>query len=360
MPATKRRHHASLIRQLMERPQRFEFFQAVRVIDLLLRRGGTTPGQTLERLLRCQNSVSLRFPLSQIEALSADAEVPLDTDAALQAALDRRQLRHFRITPAFMGLLGVNGVLPYCYTDTIAAQIYYDKNEGGRAFFDSFTHRSMTLFYRAWEKAHIEYRLDGNGGDALLPLQLALAGRCRPRRASPPPPAVGAHEGVLADGVLAHYAALIRQRPVSGAAIAGVLNEYFGLPFRLEQFVGSWETLRPEERSYPGGANCLLGKNMMLAPRYWRRDLCVRLWIGPLSRAQFDHFLPGGGGSKALKAMLTLFAVPTIRFEVHLILRAKDIAPVLLDFRSKLGYGAFLADKPSTLDQDKARYSITF
>lgn len=352
MPAQKWRHQPSLIRHLIDRPQQFQFFQAVRVIDLWLRRGATVRGPTLERFLRFRNSVSMRFPPCQIEALTTDAEVPVDTDSTLQAALDRQRLRHIRITPAFMGFLGVSGVLPYYYTESIAAQIHVDKNEGGRAFFDSFLNRSLILFYRAWEKCHIEYRLDGHGEDGFLTLQLALAGRrpCLPRSLEEGNPIP--HE------VAAHYAALIRHRPTSGDMIVGVLNEYFGLPFRLEQFVGAWETLAPAEQSHLGKNK--LGVDAMLGQRYWRRDLVVRLWIGPLTRAQFDEFLPSGSGSKALEAMLALFAVPNIRFEAHLILQAKDIKPAVFDGGSKLGRGCFLMNKPATADKDTARYFMTF
>lgn len=355
MPAPQRRPQSALIRQLIERPQQFQFFQAVRLIDLWLRRSAAASGQTLDRVLRFKNSVSLAFPPSEIEALSVDADADIGSDHALQAALDQGRLRHIHITPAFMGFLGISGVLPYYYTDAIAAQIHYDKNESARAFLDLFSHRAMTLFYRAWEKCHIEYRLDGNGNDGFLPLPLALAG-IRPRQ----PLATGTQDALIADEVVAHYAALIRHRPVCADMLVGVLNDYFGLPFRLEQFVGAWETLRPDERARAGVDHRQLGVNMILGPRYRRSDLCVRLWIGPLSRAQFDHFLPGAGGGKALQALLALFAVPTIRYEVRLILRAADVAPVKLDWQSRLGRGSFVGTRPAAADQDQTRYDIQF
>lgn len=356
MQTKKRRTPASVMRRLLERPQQFQFFQAVRLLDLLLKRHAQAAQVTLEQVVRCKNSVSLRFPPSQIEAMSVEADTPLDTDAALRRALDDGQLRRIHVTPAFMGLLGVGGVLPYCYTDAIAAQVHLDKDESGRAFLDSFTHRSLTLFYRAWEKFHVEYRRDGDGNDGLLPLQLALAG-AGPRlgkRVGLQPPA-----SPIPDEVVAYYAAMLRHRPVSAAVMAGVLNDYFGLPIRLEQFVGAWETLPPRERTCIGKSHCQLGFNINLGPRYWRRDLCVRLWLGPLSRAQFNQFLPDGDGAQALQAMLALFAAPPIRFEVHLILRASDITPIKLDFRSRLGRGVVLGG-PTTRDQDMARYAIQF
>lgn len=350
MPTTKRRHPASLIRQLIDQPQRFQFFQAVRVLDLWLRRDAPRHGRSLDRVLRFRNSVALRFPASQIEALSLDADEPLDSDNALQDALEKGQLRHVRLTPAFMGLLGVKGVLPYDYTATIAAQIHDHKHHAGRAFFDAFSHRSMMLFYRAWEQSRIEYRSDGDGGDGLLPLQLALAGKPRSKPAG----------GAIPDEVAAHYAALLRHRPLPAEAIAGVLKEYFGLPFRLEPFVGAWETLNQDEQSQLGLHRCQLGVNTLLGPDYWRRDLWARLWLGPLARTDFERFLPGASGYRALTAMLALFAMPSMRFEVRLILRHDDIAPARLDGNWRLGCGSFVLEQAPPGDSDTTRYILTF
>lgn len=366
MPTPQRRHQPGLMRQLIEHPQRFQFFQAVRLIKLWLRRGAPAheltgqPGQrapTLERVLRFRNSVSLAFPASQIEALTVEGDAPDSGDGAPQNEDAGQTPRRIHLTPAFMGMLGVHGLLPYDYTETIAAQIRYDKNEGGRAFFDMFSQRSMMLFYRAWENSRVEYRVGADGGDGFLALQLALAGRhpCRPNGAPPK-----AADAIIADEVAARYAALIRHRPLSSDIIAAVLTEYFGLPFRLEGFVGAWETQPPQEQTQLGVLNCQLGVDSLAGPRYWRRDLCARLWIGPLSRADFDRFLPLGSGGKALKAVLALFAVATVRFDVRLVLQAAQIAPAALDGRAPLGHGAFLLSGPAPADRHVSLYHIQF
>lgn len=327
MPTTQRHGTPAVIKRLFQQPQRFEFFQALRVTEQWLRL--RHPQRTLEGMLRFQHSVTLSFPASDIAAW-------------------RLQGGQLRITPAFMGYLGICGVLPYGYTDAIAEQLPSDGS--GRAFFDIFSHRSLTLFYRAWQQGRIEYRLEARGGQALLPLQLALAGAV---------PAGGAQTpaGVAAE-TIAHYAALLRQRPASGAVIGQVLSEYFGVPFRVETLVGGWENI-PEAERCCLGRRLVLGENMILGSRYWRRDL-TRLWIGPLSRADFDRFLPEGDCAIAMKAMLALFMPLGTRVIVHPILRAQDVRPIVLGDKTRLGYGSVLISRPTTDDHTGTRYEFRF
>lgn len=354
------RHPASLIQRLLQQPQQFNFFQSVSIIERWLQRNGQAQG--LEHWVRFTNSVALGFPASAIESLQVDADGPVRTGAELQTALALGQLRRIHITPTFMGFLGVKGVLPYHYTDTVAGLLHANRDAGPRAFLDLFSHRCLTLFYRAWQQCRIEYRTDDRGGDGFLPLQLALAGVApgmhdsaqeRGRRGD-------SNDGAIADEVRARYAALIRHRPVSTTVLTAVLNEHFGLPFSLEQFVGKWETLEPHEQSRLGEAYVTLGEDFMLGSRYLRHDLWVRLRIGPLTRADFDRFMPGTPASKALKAMLALFAVPNLRYEVRLVLRKEEMRTFVLGAGPALGRGAFLLPEPAQADHDCDYYNIIF
>jgi len=359
MPSTQRRAQPGLIDRLFQQPYRFHFFQAVRLIDLWLRRGEAARGETLESVLRCKNSVALSFPPSEIEALDikADAMAPPVTPATPGAPVTGRP-RHIRLTPAFMGFLGVNGVLPYDYTATIAAQIAFDKNEAGRAFFDSFSHRTMVLFYRAWAACRIESGADADGRDRFLDAQLALAGR--QRRAQAGPANAGAPAGGLLDEVVARYAALIRHRPMQADLIAGVLTDYFRVPVRCQPLIGAWARLDAANLFVLGKKNHVLGFGNILGPRYWCRDAAVRIAIGPLTRTDFDRFLADGSAGNALRQMLALFALPAVAFEVQLILRAADVQPVRLATCTRLGHAAVLLTAPLAADHDKTRYLIAF
>ena len=176
MRSAKRGPQPAVIERLCREPWRFEFFQAVRLLETWLRRRGQPGDDLVARHLRFQNSTSLRFPPSQLEAVQPEPRDIQPQAAALAAALEDGSLRHIRITPAFMGLLGGNGVLPAHYTERLAEHQASDKDkdEGPRAFLDTFSNRSLALFYAAWRKYRLaqQYQLDGR--DAFLPGGMAV------------------------------------------------------------------------------------------------------------------------------------------------------------------------------------------
>lgn len=358
MPATKRRFESGVMQRLLDEPYRVEFFQAVRLIELWLRQNGIAHDKTLTDYIRFRNSVSLSFPPSQIEALQAHADTPIVNQAdLLQALLDQR-LQHISITPAFMGFLGGNGALPFHYSDAIAAYEQAEQDEGPRAFLDLLSNRALALFYQAWGKYRLEYKLDAHGKDGFLPLLLALAG-VEPKAA---PRAWPDDEGAVAPETLGFYAAQIRARAVSGRSVAGVLGEYFGVPITLEQFIGGWDIIPPEKLTRLGLSNNRLG-GFVIGKRIWRRDLRVRIRIGPLDTDDYDRFLPGASHSRALKALLGTYAVNALIYEVQLVLHARHVRGMRLTSDpaqrgTRLGYDAFLITMPATRDRDDMIYEL--
>jgi type VI secretion system protein ImpH len=355
MPTTKRAHaHPSVIQRLLDEPYRFQFYQAVRVLETCLLQHGVAREDALAAYLRFDNSVSLAFPASEIEALSLQAEGAIDTDAALSAALSDRTLRHIRITPAFMGLLGINGALPHHYTERIGEQLHNEKNACPRAFLDTYSNRALALSYQAWGKYRQECMLDADGNDGFLPLALALAG-FRPGAAG------GADAGV-GDATLAYYAGALRQRPVSATVMARVLSDYFQVPFELEEFVGCWHELGAENQMRFGGANAVIGR-AIAGTRVWRHDLRARIRIGPLDRAGYERFLPGASAARALRQLLAAFAGAPLRYEVHPILRAAEVQPLRAapgdaPWGRRIGYDTFVCAAPATLDRDDMFYEL--
>lgn len=354
MPATQWSPDLGVIDQLLTEPYRAEFFQAVSVIELWLRQNGVEHGKPLLDYLRFPNRMSLAFPPSQIDALAPEADAPIRNAEALLAALRDQRLRHIHITPAFTGLLGSNGVLPLRYTQRIADHEHDTGDGGPRAFLDLLANRSTSLLYQAWSKHRPECMRDTEGKDSLLPILLALAG-LRPRTQDEREDYAGIDEETAG-----FYAAQFGKRAISGGVIAGVLSEYFAVPFELEQFVGCWRQLAPEHQAQLGVRNTNLGVGMVLGTRVYCRDMRVRVRIGPLDKEAFERFIPGASGMKALNKMLGMFCGAGLTFEVRVVLRKEDVRGMKLSASGgpRLGIDAFLLNQPASSDRDGAVYLL--
>jgi type VI secretion system protein ImpH len=295
-------------------------------------------------VLRFRNSTSHSFPASQLEAIQGEEQ--------------EGKLRYVHITPAFMGLLGCSGVLPAHYNERIAEHEMRNKDEGPRAFLDTFSNRSLSLFYEAWKKYRLHFRYQADGKDSFLPLLLSLAGFGNPALRQR---LAHGNNGTVLDESIGYFAAAIRHRPASSAQLARVLSEYFGQPVAAEQFVGHWYAVPPEQQTILGDATAVLGAGAMAGVRVWQRDLRLRLVIGPLDRASFDAFLPGGLAARALHSMLTLFTGVTLEYEVELVLRAADVREVSLDDGAtigRLGWDAYLVSGTQLDDRRDVRYEL--
>lgn len=357
MLATKRRFEPAVIERLFAQPHRFEYFQAVRMLELWLKKHGAPQEGAVANFLRFQNSTSLAFPASQLESLQPEPRDMAIDARSLGEALKSAQLRYIRITPAFMGFLGNSGTLPAHYTERIAAHALYQKDEGPRAFLDTFSNRALALFYEAWRKYRLELKYQLHGKDEFLPLLLSLAGMHSPslrRRLS------DGGDGVL-DESMAYFATAIRQRPASAVQIARVLSEYFCQSIRVEQFIGAWYDVPAGQQTMLGMTNAVLGGGAMAGERVWQRDLRMRLVVGPLDLEGYESFLPGGKAARALESMVTMFTGLALEYEVQLVLRAEEVQGARLDddrSGGRLGWDSFLVTEAQQQDRSDVRYEI--
>jgi type VI secretion system protein ImpH len=224
-------------------------------------------------------------------------------------------------------------------------------DESWKPFIDLFSNRAVALFYEAWGKYRVEHGLNTRARDDLLPLLSALGG-LRPASFGPE----RSYAAIPAE-VAGYYAGLLRTRPVAAATVERVLRDYFGVPVRVEEFVGAWDPIPARIRSTLGVTTPTLGFGAVLGTRAWRNDLRVRLHIGPLDEETAKAFLPHGRSHAALKEMVSLFAVPAVQYEVRLLLDEPCLKPLILASkgpdRKRLGLNSFLtvtAGKASRAD----------
>ena len=346
MQTAKRQPATGVINHLFDEPAQYQFRQSLRLLLIWLRAQGVSYDDAFKHVLRFQNSVSLSFPASEIASIKAEFLAP-PADQTGAAAPTR-----INMTPAFIGLLGANGSLPFHYSERIAAQQLHHRDDSARAFLDVLSNRMVGLFFEAWGKYRLESRVDTHGADQLRGLLEQLGGFKK---------SDGTYRGDGED-VLASFAALFRTRPMSAFAIAGALSDHFGVPIDIEQFVGCWDYLQAKQHTVLGTPQPALGHGATLGGRIWRRDRRIRLLIGPLGTVSRDTCLPRGDMAKALTQMLKRFGLANLECEVQLILKRECVTPVVLSAGKpaahRLGWGAFLATKPGSPAQPAVRYLL--
>lgn len=364
MQAKKRLPEISIIQGLINEPERFQFVQAVGILVRWLRRGGMPYQHVLAQVLRFQNSQSLSFPTSQIEALRTEP-AGSETDIEL---LEKGQAPGTKIsvTPAFLSLLGVGGSLPLHYTQRIGARQRRDRDDSARAFLDVFSQRMVAMFFQAWGKYRLEHRLDMGDGDAQLPVLLDLAGIHRDAPAKGRNAIAGEAANEVANEldreVAGFYAGLLRTRPVAGSSVSRVLTQHFGVPVALEPFVEAWDIIPQNKRSKLGGKVARLGFGAVLGGRLRRRDLRVRLNIGPLGKVDAERFLPRSSAAVALAERVSMFGLPNLQFEVRLLLTPSCIERLVLTrgpgIGRRLNWDAFLPERNGKVSRNTVSYLL--
>jgi type VI secretion system protein ImpH len=336
-----------VIDRLFAEPYRFEFFQALRLLERWHARAAGTPRrEVLGRHVRFRNSLALSFPPSDIESLRA---VPLTHDSA---AAPPGMPPTVEVVPAFFGLLGAGGALPLFYTELFAQREAFRKDGAARAFLDVFQQRAVSLLYEAWRKHRLALHHEDDHRQQFLPAVLALTGvgtaSARPA-------------GCVPDETIAYFAGTFQQRTRSATQTQRVLAAHFGVALKLEQFIGRWHNLPDEASTRLGQSGGVLGQSTLVGARVWQRDLRVRLVIGPLNRRQFDDFLPQGRSAAALRELLTLVSGATLEYEVQLLLQPEQAPPIRLTDAihcARLGWDSWLHSRPSGHTLKDARYDI--
>ena len=330
-----------LDRLLFDEPYGFEFFQAVRLLERIYaeRQPVGRPGDPADEVVRFRTRVSLAFPPSQIHDL-------------VEESRDDRN-RPPQMTVAFMGLTGPLGVLPAHYTELLIERTRY-KDTALWDFLDLFTHRLISLFYRAWEKYRFPVAYERGEEDRFtehLFDEIGMGTRGLRGRLS------------FADQVLLYYGGLVAQRPHSAGAIEAMLGDYFDLPASVVQFSGQWLKLDEECLTRLGAANRELGVTAVAGARVWDNQSKFRLRFGPLDLPAFLSMLPVGTAYRPAAEMARLMAGMEFDFDIQLVLKAEQVPACILTTSAKrkprLGWTTWLKTRPLAEDDDQVVLSVT-
>ncbi len=307
---------------LVAEGHRFEFLQAVRLLEALQRRpaelgDGTVPGS---EAVRFSSRVTLGFPPGEV--VKVEPPPPGGGPA--------------RMTVSFMGLAGEFGPLPQHVTELILRRLA-SKDKTAADFLDLFNHRLISLFYRARKK----YR---PAASHRPPDQGRVAGTLYAFLGLGSPGLLG-RMGVRDRSLLIHAGLLAGiQRPMVG--LPRLLSQHFGVPVEVEPFRGAWLELGDGERTRIGrrGVNHRLGESAVLGSRIWDQQASFELRVGPLSLPRFLDFLPTGGAFRPLVSLVRFYVGEELGFVVRLRLAAGERPPLRLGRAgdARLGWSARL------------------
>lgn len=329
-----------LNQELFDEPYRFEFFQAVRLLEKIYpeRKAVGREAETISEIVRFRSRVSLNFPASEVHEFKESFD-EFSEEQRLEMFIN------------FMGLVGISGVLPVHYTELVMDRIRYG-DTAMWAFLDMFTHRAVSLFFRAWEKYRFPVAYE-RGKDDFTDYLFDFAGLgtkgLRGRMS-------------LEDESLVPYCGLISQKPHSASALGQILSDYFSIKAKIEQFFGQWLDLEKESITELGTGNSLLGTNAIIGTRVWEQQSKFRIILGALTFDKFQAFLPNGTAHKPMKSIIRFMVGMEFDFDVQLILLAKQVPGTILTTRAKrrpmLGWTSFLKTKPFKQDDDQVILQI--
>ncbi len=312
---------------LFKEPYRFEFHQAIKLLEYLYPHA-VPFGETinpLEEVVTVKSRIYLESLASDIYSLEKKA---LSDDPPI-------------LNVNFMGIAGIQGPLPFPYTEMIIQRLRRE-DSSLKDFFDIFNHRLISILHRIRKQylislnTHSPEKTDiAIGLKAFVGIgQQALQNRLQ-----------------IPDRSLLDYAGLFWSHPHSAAGLQSILKSYFHIPLRVEQCVGRWRPISPQQQTRIGrkGQWQKLGQGAVIGTKAWDQMSHFRLHLGPLTPKQLDDFLPIGKGYQRLLDLTRLYVGPLKDFT--LTYSVKDPPSTVLKDKGYLGWRSWLGTSLITGDE---------
>ncbi len=381
MGAAGRRDRTPLSTRLWEEPYRFDFFQAVRLLERMARQQRwpawrpvgheTAPSK---EVVRFRALPSLAFPAAPIHEIRRPRSS--ETPQGLPPDPSATEPGPVEMVVTFMGLIGPQGVLPHHYTAMLISRARM-RDHALRDFLAMFEHRTISLFYRAWEKYRFAFGYERTQQNRVLPAgaegQGAERGDAEDLFTQCLFSLVGLGTGGLRrrhafdDDVFLYYAGLFAHHPRCAQSLEIMIADFFAIPTTLRQFQGQWLRLEEDDLSAlpgpsrRGGLNTQLGRNVILGERVWNIESKFRIRLGPLNYREFRRFLPSADRLRAISHLVRSYVGPQFDFDVQLVLQAKEVPWCRLGGDatdpSRLGWNTWIRSAEFTHDVDDAVFA---
>ena len=305
--------------RLVQEPEKHHVFQALRVLEAAFADAPRLGESRRPRQdhVRLGQEAELAFPPSSI------AEFRPGTSG--QPA---------RLTNRFFGLFGPQGPLPLHMTEYARDRLRNHRDPTLVAFANMLTHRMMSLLYRAWTAGQPAPSFDRND-DPMSRKVAALAGYHADNLMG---------RDAMPDLAKLHFAGHLAQGPKNAEGLVSILSAFFDVPVRVQQFVGSWLDLEPDDQ-WKLGAAAGLGRSTSIGQKVWSRAAKFRIQIGPLSLDDYERLLPGGQALDRLRAIVRNYAGDALDWDVNLVLAGDEVPRASLGGSTRLGHTSWIASR---------------
>jgi len=368
------RKGTALIERLFREGHRFDFFQAVRILERHFQ-GLALGDARFERqsvghdfdpkqeVVRFKALPAHSFPAASIAQVRKGPATALGAMPPAEFTVPDPVDPQVEMVVSFMGLTGPSGVLPQHFTTLLLTRVR-DKDFALRDFFDLFNHRLISLFCRAWEKysfplAYERAQRAGGEEDLFTTCLYSLVGmagsKLRKRQ-------------VVSDETYLYYAGHYSHFPRSAVSLECLLQDYFELATQVEQFQGQWLYLNSEDcsrtptRDLPEGVNCQLGVNLIVGSRVWDVQSKLRIKLGPLDYNEFRKFMPTGDSLRPICQLTRSYVGPEFDFDVHPVLKGPEVPWCQLGAGAGggayLGWNTWVRSAPFAKDVTDAVFSL--
>ncbi|KPK76877.1 MAG: type VI secretion protein [Phycisphaerae bacterium SM23_30] len=320
----------ALTRRLEESPYSFDFFHAVRRLECAFAdrpRIGLSLHPKQDPVRFCQPA-SLSFAPSNISGYhGGDQQTPP------------------RLYVNFLGLLGPSGPMPLHLTEYIRERQRHHHDHTLVRFLDVFNHRMISLFYRAWAVNQLTVSFDRKESDRFGVYLGSLFGMGMDSFR---------HRDAVDDIAKLYYCGHLTCPTKHAEGLAAILNDYFGFPVTIEQFVGQWIKLPPASYCRLGEApqTGQLGRTVIVGSKVWECQQKYRIKFGPLCLKDFQRLLPGESSLPRLVGWVNNYAGQALVWDVQLILKAREVPQIELGRTGLLGWSTWLKSQPFRQDAE--------
>lgn len=260
-----------------------------------------------------------------------------------------------RIRVKFLGLMGPMGPLPLTTTEE-AYRWYRNSRQlnGGDAFTrfcDIFNNRFLQMFYRAHADPRPAQQMRQPLKDRFRDYVGSVIG-------------IGTQDwrnlDTMPDYQKLAYAGLLAPRGVSASRIVHLISGIFGIEAEVEEFVGTYLDVDPEDQTRLGAAHAELGRGAMAGSRVLTVDTRFRLSLHVKNLREYENFLPGGHWADRLIDALSNAVGFEYDWEVELVLPRESIEASQLGGFGRLGWTTWVPDAfvtEDTPDHVRTRFS---